>query len=95
VKIIKKALKCKDVDGKQHSLEHKLAEILLKYMTTPHTTTGVAPAKLLIKRLLSTRLSLLKPSVATRVENHQQKMKINHNKGHYNVEKSEIGERYR
>jgi hypothetical protein len=46
-----------------------------------------------MKRQLRTRLSLLKPSIATWVEDHQQKMKINHDKGHYSVKKFEIGEK--
>jgi transposase InsO family protein len=91
VQIIKKALNSKEVDGKQHSLEHKLTDILLKYRTTPHTTTGVAPAELLMKRQHRTRVSLLKPSIGTREEDHQQNMKINHYKGHCNVRKFQMG----
>lgn len=38
VKIVKKALKSKDIEGRQQSLEHCLANFLLKYRVTPHTT---------------------------------------------------------
>ncbi|XP_062604323.1 uncharacterized protein K02A2.6-like [Saccostrea cucullata] len=85
VQIVKKALKCKEVDGKPHSLEHKLADLLLKYRITPHTTTGVAPAELFLKRQLRSRLSLIKPDNGKRVENFQQKMKQNHERGVFKV----------
>lgn len=78
VQIVKKALKCKEVDVKQHFLEHKLADFLLKYRVTPHTTTRIAPAELFMKRQIRTRLSLIKSDVGKRMESHQQKMKHNH-----------------
>ncbi|XP_062566349.1 uncharacterized protein K02A2.6-like [Saccostrea cucullata] len=93
VQIVKKALKCKEVDGKPHSLEHKLADLLLKCRITPHTTTGVAPAELFLKRQLRTRLSLIKPDTGKRVENYQQKMKQNHDRGVIQVKKFHTGEK--
>jgi hypothetical protein len=43
-----------------------------------------------MKRQLRTRVSLLKPSIGTREEYHQQNMRINYDKGHYNVRKFQI-----
>ena len=55
------------------SMDTRLARFLFRYRITPHTTTGVAPAQLLMGRL--PRSHLLKPDVATRV---QQSQKTSH-----------------
>jgi len=49
-------------------LQYKLAQFLLTYRSTPHSTTGVSPAELFLKRPLRTRFDLLKPSNS--VESH-------------------------
>lgn len=49
------------------SLKTKLARFLLKYRITPHSTTGVSPAELLMNRQLHTQLDLLRPKVSNRV----------------------------
>ena len=56
-------------------MEHRVADFLLKYRTTPHSTTGATPAELLMKRRLRTRLSLVKPDLAQEIENKQSKQK--------------------
>ena len=56
-------------------MEHRLADLLLRYGTTPHSTTGATPAELLMKRRLHTRLSLVKPDLAQEIENKQSKQK--------------------
>ena len=56
-------------------MEHRLADLLLRYGTTPHSTTGATPAELLMKRRLRTRLSLVKPDLAQEIENRQRKQK--------------------
>ena len=61
------------------SLQHRLANFLLMYRSTPHSVAGVSPAELFLKRQLRTRFSLLKPSLARTVEEKQLKQKINHN----------------
>ena len=53
------------------SIQVKLSNYLFKYRITPHATTGVPPAQLLMKRQLRSRLDLLYPSVSTRVEKNQ------------------------
>ena len=58
------------------SVKEKLTKFLFKYRITPHSTTGVAPAELLMGRRLRSRLDLLKPSVAATVENNQLKQML-------------------
>jgi len=62
------------------SLQHRLANFLLMYRSTPHSVTGVPPAELFLKRQLRTRFSLLKPSLARTVEEKQLKQKTYHDK---------------
>ena len=57
------------------SVQTKLSRFLLSYRTTPHSTTGVPPAELLIKRRLHTQLNQLVPSVVNRVRNKQSQEK--------------------
>ena len=60
------------------SVQTKLSRFLLSYRTTPHSTTGVPPAELLMKRKLHTQLNRLVPSVANRVRNKQAQQKAVH-----------------
>ena len=57
------------------SVQTKLSRFLLSYRTTPHSTTGVPPAELLMKRRLHTHLNQLVPSIADRVRNKQSQQK--------------------
>ena len=58
----------------------RLAKVLMAYRITPQTTTGVSPAELLLGRRPRTRLDLLKPNTAERVEKRQQEQKSDHDK---------------
>ena len=49
------------------TLEERIARFLFAYRTTPHTTTGVSPAELLMGRKLKTSLDLVRPGVVERV----------------------------
>jgi len=62
------------------TLQKKLALFLLDQHVTPSATTGVAPAELLMKRSLKTRLSLTQPSLASKVEEAQSKQKSYHDR---------------
>ena len=53
------------------SIQNKISRFLLRYRTTPHSTTGVPPAELLMKRKLHTQLDRIFPSVADRVRSKQ------------------------
>ena len=76
MQIIKHGLK-KVTDG---SIQSRLDRVLMSYRITPHSTTGVAPAELLLGRQPRTRLDLLKPNTAERVEAKQQAQQDSHNK---------------
>ena len=60
------------------SIQTKLSRFLLSYRTTPHSTTGVPPAELLMKGKLRTQLDRLYPNVADRVRSKQSKQKAAH-----------------
>ena len=60
------------------SVKTKLSRFLLSYRTTPHSTTGVPPAELLMKRKLHTQLNQIVPSIANRVRNKQSQQKVAH-----------------
>ena len=74
VQIVKKELK-KVNEG---SVEKRLARILFSYRTTPQSTTGLTPAEMLLGRKPRTRLDLIKPNTAERVEKKQEKQKEMH-----------------
>ena len=68
VKILKQGLK-KMSDG---TLMDRLARLLFQYRNTPHTTTGMIPAELLMGRRLRSRLDLIKPNLAQHVPDKQE-----------------------
>ena len=57
-------------------MKHRLANFLFRYRTTPHSTTGVIPAELIVRRRLRTRLSLIRPNLAQVVEAKQEKQQM-------------------
>ena len=61
-------------------LTDRLAKFLFTYRTTPHTTTGVTLAELLIGRNLQTRFHTLYPNRREDVEKHQAQQKRDHDK---------------
>ena len=74
VQIVKKGLK----KVKSGSVRSRLAKILLHYRIQPQETTGLTPAELLLKKQPRTRLDLLKPNTAERIEQKQRKQKDRH-----------------
>ena len=62
------------------SLEDKLSRLLFQYRITPHTTTGVSPAELLLGKKLRSRLDFLKPSVDRTVHDRQMRQKVDHDR---------------
>ena len=76
VQIVKKGLK-KVTSG---TFSTRLAKVLLTYRITPQSTTGSSPAELLLGRRPRTRLDLLKPNIAERVERKQEDQKARHDK---------------
>ena len=76
VRVVKEALVKQVLEGdKSRSMKHRLADFLLRYRTTPHSTTGSTSAELLMRGRLRTRLSLVKPDLAQVVESKQNKQK--------------------
>ena len=61
------------------NMQEKLSCFLLKYHTTPHSTTGIPPPELLMKRRLRTRLDLMLPNNANVVRWKQGNQKEAHN----------------
>ena len=45
------------------TIHDKIARVLFQYRMTPHSTTGVTPAELLLGRNLCSLLDLLKPNI--------------------------------
>ena len=54
-------------------MEVRLSKFLFKYRVTPHTSTGISPAELLMGRRLRTHLDLLYPDISVRMENKAEK----------------------
>ena len=76
VQVLKQGLK-KVTTG---SLKTRLARVLLSYRITPQSSIGVSPAELLLSRCPRTRLDLLKPNLAVKVENKQLQQKVDHDR---------------
>ena len=74
VQIIKKGLK-KNKKGTFHT---RLSRTLFSYRLTPQTKTSVSPAELLLKRRPRSKLDLLRPNLARRVEKQQWSQKKQH-----------------
>ena len=66
-RVVKEALVKQVLESSRaRAMEHRLADFLLRYRTTPHSTTGATPAELLMKSRLRTPLE---------IENKQRKQK--------------------
>ena len=59
-------------------LELRIPRFLFKYRVTPQSTTGIAPAELLMGRRVRTHLDLLYPTTQQRVRAQQLAQKANH-----------------
>ena len=74
------------------SIHDKIARVLFQYRTTPHSTTGITPAELLLGRKLRSRLDLLKPNIGQKVAAKQQQQKNFHDT-HCRERTFSVGER--
>ena len=61
------------------NMQEKLSRFLLKYCSTPHSTMGVSPSKLLMNQRLRTRLDLMYPNTSSLVRRKQETQKKAHN----------------
>ena len=78
VQTVKRALRTSHDAG--IPFEQSLASFLLRYRTTAHATTGVAPRTLMFGRDLRTRLHLLTPDLGGHVRAGQAKQKVYHDR---------------
>ena len=65
IQTFKQAMNASEKDG--HSVPHRLANFLMTYRSTPHSTTNVAPCTLFLQREIRTRFHLLQPDPERRV----------------------------
>ena len=75
MKTIKTALK-KATTGT--FLETRITRFLFQYRLTPHTTTGISLAELLMDHRPHSQLGLLHPDVSSQARDHQVTQKANH-----------------
>eukprot|EP00731_Ephydatia_muelleri_P002173 Em0001g2173a len=78
IQTFKKAMLAGDREG--CDLKYRLCQFLLKYRSSPHTTTDVAPCELFLKRSMRTRLDMLKPDLQRMVLDQQAHQKLIHDK---------------
>ena len=76
VRTFKEAMKRAD----SGSIEAKVSRFLFRYRNTPHSTTGQSPAELLLGRKMKTHLEILRPDIASRVNDHQERQKQEHDR---------------
>ena len=50
------------------NMSARIAKVFFTYRISPHNTTGVSPAELMLGRRLRTRLDLIRLNTAKRVE---------------------------
>ena len=76
IQILKNSLK----NSGPGDIDKQLARLLFHYRTTPHVTTGISPAELLMGRPLHTHLDLLRPNIAISVHMSQDSQKLNYDR---------------
>ncbi|XP_062297408.1 uncharacterized protein K02A2.6-like [Scomber scombrus] len=62
------------------TLTAKVARVLFSYRVTPHTTTGLSPAELLLGRKLRCTLDSIHPDLSRKVKERQERQINDHNK---------------
>ena len=65
----------------ESSIEEHLSQFLFWYRLTPHSTTGVSPAELLLGRRPRSKLDFLKPTLSERVQSKMDMQKKHHDTG--------------
>ena len=61
--------------NKGRAIKHRQGNFLLRYRTTPRSTTAAVPTELLMKHRLRTRLNQVKPDLAQLIEGKKNKQK--------------------
>eukprot|EP00731_Ephydatia_muelleri_P000822 Em0001g822a len=75
-------------------LDARLARFVFQYRLTPHTTTGLSPAEMLLGRRPRSHLDLLHPVISPKVTQRQEQQKEAHDQ-HAKYRKSRMGTWYR
>jgi len=78
VQSLKQGLKANLSSGRP--LSQRLGEFLFMYRSSIHSTTGVTPSSLFLKRELRTRFDLLRPDREVRVAQKQSQQKTDHDR---------------
>lgn len=68
----------KSMPGGNESLETKVSRFLFSYRITPHSSTGLSPAEMLMSRRPRSAFDLLLPDLKSMVEKKQWTQKVNH-----------------
>ncbi|XP_054259844.1 uncharacterized protein K02A2.6-like [Macrosteles quadrilineatus] len=77
----------------KRTLQHRIDSFLFAYRNTPHTATGLTPAELIFNFKPRTRLSLLKPHLATDCEAKQVKIETAANKHRGSERSFQVGQK--
>ena len=76
IQTFKRAFRTSESSGKP--VHHRIANFLLSYRNTPHTTTNRFPSELFLKRELKTHMDLLRPDNLVKVTAKQAEQKQHH-----------------
>ena len=90
VQSLKQALKASQNSGRP--LSERLCDFLLMYRNADHSTTGVSPNSLFLKREVRTRLDLLRPDTEAHVQDQQARQKKNHDHQHARLRQFAVGD---
>ena len=66
--------------GNSQSIQCRMARVLFQYRITPHSTTGVSPAELLMGQRIRSHLDLVQPNLSNQVELKQEAQKQYHDR---------------
>ena len=61
-------------------LKQRLCNFLMTYRSSTHSTTGVSPSSLFLKREIRTRFYLLRPNRESHVRDKQVQQKVDHDR---------------
>ena len=76
VQTFKQAIKAGEMS--EIPFDQRLGNFLLSYRTTPHSTTKSTPGELFLKRVVRTRLEIMKPDLRKSVQGRQEQQKLLH-----------------
>ena len=59
-------------------MKTRIARFLFHYRNTPHSTTGVSPAEMLLRRQSRSHLNIMRPNISSNIQFKQLKQKVTH-----------------